>query len=206
MQKPSSEPDFGINVDPTDQGYVWEDLTAPINPDTKSGASYTLVALTGTAEMFMFAFDTTNDASYLYFHIPHWIHPGTGVFFHVHVFIGTTAGSGVIDFELAYLHAPLNAAYTPGTLPKAHCTSGTLSAVSSQSFVLETPSEYLAGQLQVDDVLAIRIRRLTVANGGADTFTGANVYVSHVDLHIRKSKFGTMYRSKTSSPNGSFYF
>ena len=130
-------------------------------------------------------------------HIPHTIKPGTGIYFHVHWVPSAASPSGNIVWKFDYSYAgPGNNQVFPAS---STVTATATMPAQYTHMITEIAAPVLAGSLEVDGVISLRVYR-DAADAG-DTSTNS-AFLLFIDAHIQVAKFATKNRNKAG---GSFY-
>ena len=168
----------------TTANYGWNDITSEINVKGSGVNNPTWTTVRNGLSAYTFSATTMNEC-WCAFHIPHTYTPGTGIYLHAHwVNPGTNTGNVVWGFEYAYAHG-----YGRGTFPAT--STVTVTQASGGQYVhniAEISSPILAGSLEVDGILYVRIYR--DAANVADTCTDA-VALLTADVHHQTSRWAT---------------
>ena len=186
----------------------WIDLPAQITARTtgSSAPSYTIWNPTHSNNMYGYEFPSSGTTKEIWaeLHIPHEHTPGTGMFFHAHFLHNTASATGNVRLSFDYTSAKapdnnyVHYAFS-GTTTNTTATQAVGSAQYSHH-ITETSSAILAGSLEVDTVVLVRMTR---DNTVASNFSGS-IWILFCDAHISVSKVSTLNRSKQQASN-SFY-
>jgi hypothetical protein len=188
--------DFQIDCNTPDGG--WIDI--PIQPTVKGTGGNDPVYNVWRSPQRAYEFTgASSDLREIFgqLHVPHTIKPGTGIYFHVHWVPSAASPSGNIVWKFDYSYAgPGNNQVFPAS------TTVTATATMPAQYthmITEIAAPVLAGSLEVDGVISIRVYR-DAADAG-DTSTNS-AFLLFIDTHIQVSKFATKNRNKAG---GSFY-
>lgn len=185
-----------FRVDASDEGGGWVDLTTvPVARTTGANAPAYSV---WRGNMRGYEFDTGAFKELFYEqHIPHNydIETNSGIYFHAHFTNNTAVPAGAVKLNWEYTYAN-----SSSTFPTTATVSAVVDVSSQYSHqILEIATPVLAGQLEVDGIISVRLYR--DASDPADTFNGS-IFILQLDSHIQVSKWSTKHKDKTT---GSFY-
>lgn len=179
----------------------WLDINCPIIVTGSGANDPTIATITGLTNMQLYTFPGTGSMKQCWsqIHVPHNYAPGTGIYFHAHVLTDTI---NLADMNKNY---KINFDYSYAS------SNGVFSAVQTVSVtdfftnplqhkITEIAAPVLAGQLEVDGVIMVRMWRDSA--DAADVFP-SDLHLIYIDCHMKISKFSTKYRNKATT--GSFY-
>lgn len=185
----------------------WIDLPAQITARTtgSNAPSYTIWNSAHSNNMYGYEFPNTGTKEiWAELHIPHEHTPGTGMYFHAHYLHNVAGATGNVKLSFDYTSAKApdnNYVYNAfsGTTSNVTVTQA-VGATQYSHHITELASPVLAGSLEVDTVVLVRMTR---DNTVASNFSGS-IWILFCDAHISVSKVSTLNRSKQQASN-SFY-
>jgi len=185
-----TQADFSIE----DTGSGWVDITS--EPVGGKGANApTWATWYGNLSAFEFPSNSLKELFYS-IHIPHNYDKvdDEGIFFHIHLTTDNAAPTGNHEIYFEYSYGNSDAVFSVPT------TVSVVDTISTQYLhrITEIPTAVLAGALEVDGVVNLRVYR---DGTGSDT-ANYSVFVLFLDSHIKINKYSTLNRNKAT---GSFY-
>jgi hypothetical protein len=188
--------DFQYDWDSPSDG--WTDL--PVNLTVRGSGSNNPAWSVFRNNLYAYEFVGTPDGSlkeiWGEIHVPHSHAVGTGIYFHVHWAPNSASPSGNIKFNFEYTYA------NSGSVYPASSVVSVVQAMPAQytHTITEIASPVLAGRLEVDGLVLVRLYRDPA--DAQDTSTDS-AFIFNVDCHMNVNKWGTKYRNKDIG--GSFY-
>lgn len=190
-----TDPDFTYDCGTPMAG--WTDI--PLHPIPRStGANVpSFNVFRGAIRAYEFVGNAANMRElYGYFHIPHQIAPGTGIYYHVHWAPDAASPTGNITWNFEYSYANGNGT---SVFPTPATISITATMPSQYTHMITEIATPALTDLQVDGIILLRLYRDAAL--ATDTSTNS-AFLFFIDAHVNIAKFGTKNRNVAT---GGFY-